>query len=175
MTGMEEEGVYDFMSASDILLLPSKFEGIALVLYEAMSMGLVPISGAIGGQAELVTPTCNCGMLIDTPHWSLLTDGPPVTALGQRYVGAVITLLRNLTKMHEMGQRARERVIQNFELSNHPGKVVDVLCKVRQQRAPRNFTMPMGLAKEMATRALETVRMRDPKLCVYDFDIDEAS
>ena len=50
------------MSASDLLLLPSRTEGIALVLFEAMSMGVVPVATDVGGQRELVTP--DCGVLL---------------------------------------------------------------------------------------------------------------
>ncbi len=46
------------MAASDILLLPSKYEGLALVLYEAMAMRTVPVATAYGGHPELVTPEC---------------------------------------------------------------------------------------------------------------------
>ena len=46
------------MSAADILLLLSQAEGVALVLFEAMSMGVVPVATDVGGQRELVTPEC---------------------------------------------------------------------------------------------------------------------
>ncbi|MHC5827856.1 MAG: glycosyltransferase family 4 protein, partial [Nostoc sp.] len=42
--------------ATDILLLPSAYEGISLVIYEAMSMQLPVVASDVGGQAELVIP-----------------------------------------------------------------------------------------------------------------------
>jgi glycosyltransferase involved in cell wall biosynthesis len=50
------------MAATDIFFLPSQWEGIALTLFEAMAMQLVPVAADVGGQRELVTP--DCGFLI---------------------------------------------------------------------------------------------------------------
>lgn len=41
---------------SDILLLPSNNEGLALVCYEAIQHGCIPLSTDVGSQAELVPP-----------------------------------------------------------------------------------------------------------------------
>ncbi|OCX66436.1 hypothetical protein BFP70_05295 [Thioclava sp. SK-1] len=41
---------------SDILLLPSNNEGLALVCYEAVEQGCIPISTDVGSQAEIVPP-----------------------------------------------------------------------------------------------------------------------
>src|SRR5690606_7019278 len=42
------------LQQSDILILPSANEGLALVGYEAIENGVIPISTDVGGQAELV-------------------------------------------------------------------------------------------------------------------------
>ncbi|MFS4438321.1 glycosyltransferase [Paracoccaceae bacterium GXU_MW_L88] len=42
------------LSGSDILLLPSANEGLALVCYEAIAHGAIPISTNVGGQGELL-------------------------------------------------------------------------------------------------------------------------
>ena len=54
MTGHVSHNVSRLMtSLSDIFFLPSRIEGIALAVAEAMSMGLPIISTAAGGQYEL--------------------------------------------------------------------------------------------------------------------------
>lgn len=42
------------LSKSDILILPSSNEGLALVCYEAIENGVIPISTDVGGQNELI-------------------------------------------------------------------------------------------------------------------------
>ena len=44
------------LEKSDILLLPSNNEGLALVCYEAIQHGCIPISTDVGAQAELIPP-----------------------------------------------------------------------------------------------------------------------
>lgn len=44
------------LEQSDILLLPSNNEGLALVCYEAIEHGCIPISTDVGAQAELIPP-----------------------------------------------------------------------------------------------------------------------
>ncbi|WP_312529431.1 glycosyltransferase [Paracoccus sp. (in: a-proteobacteria)] len=58
------QGTVDFLPAntdvpellrkSDILLLPSNNEGLALVCYEAIQQGCIPISTDVGGQSEII-------------------------------------------------------------------------------------------------------------------------
>ena len=50
------------LSASQILFMPSMYEGISVALYEAMAVGVVPVISAVGGQAELISP--DCGVLV---------------------------------------------------------------------------------------------------------------
>ena len=60
--GVPNEKMRDLLAAADIFFLPSRWEGIALAIYEAMSMGVAVVGAIVGGQAELVTP--ECGVLI---------------------------------------------------------------------------------------------------------------
>lgn len=91
------------MSAADILLLPSQSEGIALVLFEAMSMGVVPVATDVGGQRELVTP--DCGRLV-----------PSGTRLAEALVQAVDGLLIDPATRERMSKAARSRVESLFTL-----------------------------------------------------------
>lgn len=48
-------GLREYYAASDVLVLPSVNEGIALVIYEAMAAGVLVIATDVGGQKEVVT------------------------------------------------------------------------------------------------------------------------
>lgn len=98
------ERVRELLAASDVFFLPSEAEGISLAIYEAMAMGVVPVSAAVGGQAELVTP--DCGVLVP--------GGPDQQA---QYTAALLRLIRAPGMLHAMGQRARQHVEQHFSLT----------------------------------------------------------
>ena len=97
------ERVREALAAADLLLLPSAREGIAVTLYEAMAMGVVPVAADVGGQRELVTP--DCGILVPP-------SGDETTA----YAAAIIGLLTDPARRATMGARARQRIVDHFRL-----------------------------------------------------------
>jgi len=50
----DPDRMHAYLSAGDIVFLPSKLEGLSMSLMDGMSYGLVPISVRVGGQAELI-------------------------------------------------------------------------------------------------------------------------
>ncbi len=100
---LSAERVREVMAAGDMLLLPSAREGIALALYEAMAMGVVPVAADVGGQRELVTP--ECGMLV-----------PPSGDEETAYVTALTSLLTDPDRRAAMGSNARRRIVDHFRL-----------------------------------------------------------
>ena len=69
--GIEE--LRNYYAMSDVLLLPSINEGIALVIYEAMAAGLLVITTDVGGQRELVTKETGI-LLYNYPSLLNMTD-----------------------------------------------------------------------------------------------------
>jgi glycosyltransferase involved in cell wall biosynthesis len=108
--------VQEVLAISDLYFMPSAMEGIALILYEAMAMGVVPVSAAVGGQAELVTP--ECGYLIE--------HGPNEV---MAYVEVLAALLRDDRLRHRMGTAARQRIEQFFELRQMGRRLSELLDK----------------------------------------------
>jgi glycosyltransferase involved in cell wall biosynthesis/GT2 family glycosyltransferase len=107
-------------AAADIALLPSAREGIALVLYEAMAMGTVPVAAAVGGQGELITP--ECGYLIPQAPDSAEGGALSGSAVGysadevKRYVAALTTLVRHAEQRQAMAAACRARVVSQFDV-----------------------------------------------------------
>jgi hypothetical protein len=112
------------MSASDLLLLPSRDEGIALVLFEAMSMGTVPVATDVGGQRELVTP--ESGILL--PFDGRLADA---------VVEALDALLADEPLRHRLAGAGRKRVEELFRL-DQTGTQLNAIFQgvMRQREAP---------------------------------------
>ncbi|MCB1790415.1 MAG: glycosyltransferase family 4 protein, partial [Gammaproteobacteria bacterium] len=89
--------VQPLMVDADLLLLTSAMEGIAYVSYEAMALGLVQISTAVGGQAELIAD--DCGRLI-----------MPGEGEVQHFTDAVVELLADDQRRRAMSAAAQRRI-----------------------------------------------------------------
>jgi glycosyltransferase involved in cell wall biosynthesis len=147
---VDPESVADLMRASDVLVLLSKWEGIALTLYEAMACGLPVVATDVGGHRELVTPPC--GILI-----------PPSTpaAEARAAAAALAELLRDGSRRAQMGEAARARISQSFRAEKTKGRVLELLGEaqrlhVRDQRP----AVPQGLAIATVTDAVELLRIQ---------------
>ncbi|MFT4013672.1 MAG: glycosyltransferase [Paracoccus sp. (in: a-proteobacteria)] len=87
------------LARSDVLLLPSNNEGLALVCYEAIEQGCMPISTDVGSQDEIVPP-------------DLLVPLAPRAAV-QRIVAAVDDMWRGqdvIDRQRDQMQRLWERI-----------------------------------------------------------------
>jgi glycosyltransferase involved in cell wall biosynthesis/SAM-dependent methyltransferase len=137
------------MAAADILFIPSRSEGIALALYEAMSSGTPVVGARVGGQAELVTD--DCGILIErsTP-----------TEEAERYADAIEALLRDPGRRRAMGIAARSRVESSFRLE-HMGQRVHALLEhsIDLHRTKPKPAPSVALARNSATETIELMRM----------------
>ncbi len=93
------------LQASDIFFLPSRMEGISLVIYEAMACGIAVVGADVGGQKELVTPECGC---------LVPRDSESVEA--EAYAAIISHLLRDPAKLRAMGEAGRSRIVNGFDL-----------------------------------------------------------
>jgi len=151
---VSNQRVHDLMAATDILFLPSKWEGIALTLYEAMASGLAVVGAAVGGQSELIIP--GTGILI-TP------STPEVES--REYAQILLELLENPAKFTQLQKAARERVVAHFGIE-HMGDRMASLCERAVQyhvHSPRPV-VPIGLGRSTAVEALEMQRNQPHRL-----------
>ncbi len=105
-----------FMHASDLFVLPSRMEGLPLVLLEAMASGLPVVSTRVGGVPELITHGDN-GLL---------------TRIGDScdLLEALRWALRNPRKMRSMAHRARQRA-REFSEERMVAEITEVLRGLR--------------------------------------------
>ncbi len=90
----------EILGALDLFVLPSLWEGLPLVLLEAMAAGLPVVATAVGGTPEVVVDGVT-GLLVP-PH-------DP-----QSLAQAIIRLLGDPDLRRRMGQAGRERVERHF-------------------------------------------------------------
>jgi glycosyltransferase involved in cell wall biosynthesis len=145
---VSNERVRELLAASNIFFLPSEAEGISLAIYEAMAMGVVTVSAAVGGQAELVT--ADCGVLVPR--------GPHEQA---DYTAALLRLIREPHTMRTMGEQARQRVQKHFTLSAMGECMHVALHDARHLSAIQPGSRVTAADVEEALVASERVAQRD--------------
>lgn len=141
--------VRSLMAASDILLLPSKWEGIALSVYEAMSSGVVVVTGNVGGHAELVTQ--ECGFLVEPREIEdQISD----------YTRILVDLIPDTDKRARMSRLSRERVVEHFEMKDMGTRMEQLLLEAQDLhvREPRPV-VGKGLGLEFARLGHEYQRI----------------
>jgi len=89
------------MSQATLLLMPSEYEGLALVSYEAMAVGLPQIFSRVNGQEELITP--DTGILVDKDEYEL-----------QKFTEACISLLGDEYRRKSMAEAGKKRIREHF-------------------------------------------------------------
>ena len=139
------------MTAADVMLLPSRSEGIALTLYEAMAAGVPVVAAAVGGQAELVTPECG----------TLVAPGRHEQEV-ERYAGALAPLLQSAERRRRMGAAARSRVEAHFSIERMVIRMVELFDRAADlhQSDPRP-TCTRRLSRALATQSVELKRLAD--------------
>jgi glycosyltransferase involved in cell wall biosynthesis len=110
---LPSEQVRELLAISDVYFMPSENEGIALTLFEAMSMGVPALAADVGGQAELVS--ADCGILIQ--------PGPSQV---EEYANALQRLLTDHELRARMGARSRERIRDHFSLDKMGNRMAEL-------------------------------------------------
>lgn len=145
---ISHEEMPELYQAADVLFLPSRSEGIALTVYEAMAAGIAVVVADVGGHAELVTP--ETGILV--------RRGTPAGET-RRYAEALELLFANPERRAHMGAAARRRVESEFraEAMEERLRALLELAQERRRAAPRP-PVPPGVALAIATDAVELAR-----------------
>jgi glycosyltransferase involved in cell wall biosynthesis len=135
----------DILAISDILLLPSQYEGISIALLEAIAAGVVPVVSDVGGQKEIVSP--DAGILIG--H-----GGDEV----QQYVAALRTLLSDPAQLQQMSNQCRLLSDSKLSWRGMIEKFASLLdeahrLKVSSPRCP----ISQGFGRELASQSLPDV------------------
>lgn len=98
--GMRHD-VQDWMSACDLFVLSSAWEGFGLVVAEAMACERIVIGTDSGGVKEVIG---DAGFVIPTKDGQCLTD----------HIDKALNL--SLSSRQELGNKARQHIINNFSL-----------------------------------------------------------
>ncbi len=107
------------LAATDVFVLPSSWEALAIGLLEALACGVPTVATDVGGTREVVVP--ETGLLVPPGDPAALTD-------------AVVELLLDPARRAAMAEAARERHARLFTLERMVGETAAVYGEV----APRD-------------------------------------
>ncbi len=102
---LPNEEVRDWMNAADVFFLPSAHEGIALSIFEAMSLSCAILGADVGGQSELV----------DSATGTLIPLGTKSDQINL-YSQELKWLIDNPSATKVKGQNARMKIIDHFSI-----------------------------------------------------------
>lgn len=117
MPGLQTE-VRPYLSAMDIYMMTSSFEGLPIALLEAMSMECAIVSTRAGGIGEVIDDTHH-GLLTGVDTWEKLSDN-------------VLQLTKKTDLMQRLGHSARKRVMDHFSMQ----QMVDHLEAIYRKFGP---------------------------------------
>ena len=126
--GMEEKIIFPglqtdvlpWMSAMDIFIMTSSFEGLPIALLEAMSMECAIVTTDAGGIKELVRDGKD-GFMKPVNDWMML----------QKPLGE---LIQQPALLREYGAKARERVIASFSINAMVDQIEKIYLDIIQQK-----------------------------------------
>lgn len=96
--------MWGWYAACDLTLLCSEFEGIPLVLFETMSMGVPMVAPLVGGTGELLDG--DSGIAVEA------------NAEAKQYADAIAELAHDPERRARIGERSRRRVLDRYQLQD---------------------------------------------------------
>jgi glycosyltransferase involved in cell wall biosynthesis len=105
----------EFLSSLDIVVIPSRYEGSPLTLFEAMALGKAIIASRIPGITEVLEPS-NAGVLV-----------PPGDA--DALALAIRSLVAEPARREALGRTALEIVRREYDLTLVLDRIVEILRK----------------------------------------------
>jgi len=127
----QTENVGECLKASDVFVLPSRSEGLANALLEAMSTGLACIASTIPGMGDVIQHGQD-GLLVP--------PGEP-----ERLADSIVALFEDSEKRSEFGRRARRNIIDEYSIDAVADKYASL------------YTRLLGPAEKIAGRSGRTV------------------
>jgi Glycosyl transferases group 1 len=146
----------DILDSSDLLLMPSQYEGISVALLEAMAAGVVPVVAKVGGQEEIVSP--NAGVLISHGANEL-----------QEYVVALCRLLSNPAELEQMSNQCKAIASSKLSWKDMIDNFLVLLDEAHQLRVdhPR-LLISRSFGRELASLSLECNRLGEAAYWPWD-------
>jgi glycosyltransferase involved in cell wall biosynthesis len=125
----------NLIAGSTVLMMPSAYEGLALVSYEAMALGVPQIFANVNGQSELITP--ESGVLVENGRGE-----------EDRYARSCLELLRDPERRRRIAAAGKERLTSQFTADKAVKRYENIfeelteLSRKRASATPQYLTPP---------------------------------
>lgn len=129
---VHQDKLREIYRETDVLVLPSFAEGLPVVLMEAMAMEIPCVATWVAGVPELISDGID----------GLLTPPADVDAL----VRALVRLKSDPACRLRFGQRARQRVLQEYDVAENTRRLADVFRRRLQEGTLSHTPADAGLA-----------------------------
>jgi glycosyltransferase involved in cell wall biosynthesis len=117
----------------DLLVLPSVRDNLPNVALEAMACGLPVVASDAAGMSPPIRPGRN-GLLLSTKNIDT-------------WIAALAGLAANRRRLADLGQSARDTIIEQFDLRSISEQVLDLCARTSRRPAPRKTVLqPAGSA-----------------------------
>jgi len=100
---------YDYMACTEVLMMPSKWEGFGLVALEAMSLGVPVVSTNSGGLVKIMDDSCG-----------FICEGK------DEFVAAITSLLTDADLYASKSSGATKRAMEYNNIDEYCGKLLDI-------------------------------------------------
>lgn len=148
---LASEQIRELLAASDIFFLPSRWEGIALSIFEAMAMQVAVVGADVGGQSELVTP--ETGILVKPTN-----DADEI----EHYAHQLACLINHPGERRAMAVRARERIVRHFTLEQMGARIDSLLREISSRARRFELQRDENAAGRFAACAMHTLSDDSP-------------
>jgi glycosyltransferase involved in cell wall biosynthesis len=128
-------GLQRWYAATDVMLMTSKFEGVPVVVFEAMAMGLPIVAPALPGIREM----------LDSDEDGLIADRADVDA----YVDALAALAADKDARIAAGEAIRERARSHFAVEEMAKRHGDIYAALAAERPARPAEEPRPLPERI--------------------------
>lgn len=109
------------LGALDIFVLPSRWEGMPLAILEAMASRVPVIVSDIPGNNDLVAHGVD-GLIFESENSLQLAD-------------RILQLIMDPGFRRQLGENARAKVVNHYQLSTRQQKVLDVYCDLLERKS----------------------------------------
>jgi glycosyltransferase involved in cell wall biosynthesis len=148
----------EILLGADILLIPSRYEGISVALLEAMAAGVVPIVARVGGQEEIVG---------EAEGYLISQGGEEV----REYVRALERLVANPTDRQAKSRRCQDLIASEYSWRKTIDDFERILTEAHEMARDKRCQFTLALGRELATLALENRRLGDALHWRWDRDV----